>query len=146
MLKNILHKVCCQGSHFVLWFFEITSSTSAPSSSLFSSLSAPVHWMSHSGMFKLYQILEDIITKYAACMLSLVSRKWTLCFIKVHKHKSSVAHFTGLCRDSHPVSIFKEMHNDVTLITGHLPLRTRGGVQDHHPILTFHTLGNPKHT
>lgn len=96
-------------------------------------------------MFQLHQLLEDGITEDAACVLCLVARKGRLGFVEVYIKQGSLTGVAGVGRHPYSVGIFKAVCHHVACIAGHLPLGTRGGVQNQDSVLALHALANAQH-
>lgn len=92
--SQTLHKVSCQGSHFVFRFFGIGAAS--PASSPSSSSSTPHPGVPHGRMFELHQILKDWITENAAGVLGLTSRKWSASLVEVHRNQGGITGITAL--------------------------------------------------
>lgn len=96
-------------------------------------------------MLQLHQLLEDRVTKDTARVLRLVTWEWGLGLVEVHIEQGSLTGAAGLRGHPHTMGILEAVCHHVALVTGHLPLGARGGVQHQHPILAFHTLTDAQH-
>lgn len=96
--KQTLHKISCQGGHFVLRFSKIASASSAASPSSSSRTPAPIP---HGGVFELHQVLEDGVTEDTAGVLRLAGRQRRASLVEVHGHQRGLAGIAALLSNLH---------------------------------------------